>query len=934
MKRAFTYLSVVFRIFWRDLGRIVKNPVALVVILGVCLMPSLYAWYVIVANWEPYQETQNLKVGVANNDTGCNLTDELTKLGISSEELKALDVPDHLDVGSEVITKLHENHQLGWEYVSEAEAIDRVKSGEYYAAIIIPQDFSKDFASIFSGSFTQPALEYYVNEKMSSVAPHVTEAGAKTLEDTIDSEFVSTVSEVVVTLVRAADTQATSKMDAAHGSLTKSVTDTAQALTQTRTLLDGLTSTIDASVTTIQDGENVLEDASAQIPDLQQKLEAAHVSLQQARDDLGAYGAEATRSLNTSASEMIRITDQAHKSLLAVLGDATSLQAQLTKADSAVQAALTRSSAVLDALSVDPAVAQVPDAEKAIASLKTQIDELEQTSEAFGWAQDDMTTLVSDIQTASDNLAAATDSDAQSLEDASATFETTVLGELTKSLDNVAETVGNLTAAVSSTEKTLTETKSLLGELATILGEAKTGVQATGTTLTSVEDTLTTSAHDLTVLQESNTVKELSKLTDINTTDIGTFMASPVKLQKDTFFPVKNYGTGVTPFFTNLALWAAGFILLAMVKLRVDPDGLPSFTPIQAYWGRWLLFMFLSVIQAVIACVGDLVIGVQCANPVAFVAAGVVTIVVDMNIMYAMAYALRQIGKAINVILLIVQIPGSSGLFPVEMMPPIYQAINPLLPFTYSCNAFREAIAGFYGMHYYEDIGALLLYIPLAILFGIVVGNYAFNLNVMFDKKLTETDLLVTDERGGAQTRIRLRTMFRALLNVSTFRDHVIAREAKFRRYYPTLIRIGWVAIFAQPIIMFCLMNLLPVDINGKVVLLMIMAATIILVDTYLIVVEYLKSDFARQVGLTQLDAQQLQQEAAVRAPLSRFFGSRPGSSTQHETASAQTPPAVSVSKPSSPAPSSSSPSSPSSSVTPSDTDDGRPSEPRGGDKA
>lgn len=886
MKRIVAYLSVIFRIFWRDIGRIVRNPVALVVILGVCLMPSLYAWYVIVANWEPYQETQNLKVGVANNDTGYNLTEELEKLGVTSEELKDFDVPDHLDVGSQVVDKLHENHQLGWEFVTETEALDRVKSGEYYAAIVIPSDFSEDFASVFSGSFTQPVLEYYVNEKMSSVAPHVTSSGAKTLEDTIDSEFVSTVSEVVVTLAQTADTLATSKVDDAQGSLTKSVADTAQAMNQTRTLLDGLASTIDTSTTSIADGEKVLQDASAQIPSLQQKLTDAQKTLAKARDDLGAYGTQAAHNLDEAASKMIGITDEAHKSILAVLGNASTLQAELTKADSAVQGALTRSNAVLDALNANPVIAQVPDAAKAIESLKTQVDELEQTSEAFGWAQDDMTTLVSDIQKTSDELVAATDNDAQSIENSSVTFETTVLTELTKSLDDVAETLGTLATTVGSTGKTLTETQALMSELTTILGEAKTGVQATNTTLTSIESTLTTSESDLTAIQDSNTVKELAKLMDVNSADVGKFMASPVKLQKDTFYPVKNYGTGVAPFFTNLALWAAGFILLAMVKLRVDPEGLPSFTPIQAYWGRWLLFMFLAVIQGLIACIGDIAIGVQCANPVAFVATGVVTIVVDMNIMYAMAYALRQIGKAINVLLLIVQIPGSSGLFPVEMMPPVYQAINPLLPFTYSCNAFREAIAGFYGLHYYEDIAALLMYIPLAIVFGIVVGNYAFNLNVMFDKKLKDTDLLVTDEQGGAQSRIRMRTMFRALLNVEAFRDHVIAREAKFRHYYPRLLRIGWIAIFAQPILMFCLMNLLPVDINGKVILLLVMAATIILVDAYLIVLEYLKSDFARQVGLTQLNAQQLQQEAAVHAPVSRFFGARHGSLLEHSATS------------------------------------------------
>ena len=60
--------KVSFAIFKRDIKRLIVNPVALVVTLGVCVIPSLYAWYNIVANWDPYGNTQGIKIAIANND--------------------------------------------------------------------------------------------------------------------------------------------------------------------------------------------------------------------------------------------------------------------------------------------------------------------------------------------------------------------------------------------------------------------------------------------------------------------------------------------------------------------------------------------------------------------------------------------------------------------------------------------------------------------------------------------------------------------------------------------------------------------------------------------------------------------------------------------------------------------------------------------------
>ena len=134
MKRA-------FQIFKRDMRRLARNPIAMIVVAGVCLLPSLYAWFNIAANMDPYGNTGSVQIAVANLDQGTD--NELTGA---------------LNAGEEVVKQLKENHALGWKFVGEEKAVDGVKSGKYYAAIVIPEDFSESLTSVLTGTIEQPKV--------------------------------------------------------------------------------------------------------------------------------------------------------------------------------------------------------------------------------------------------------------------------------------------------------------------------------------------------------------------------------------------------------------------------------------------------------------------------------------------------------------------------------------------------------------------------------------------------------------------------------------------------------------------------------------------------------------------------------------------------------------------------------------------------------
>ena len=147
----------IIRIFRRDLHRLGTNALALVIIAGVTLLPALYAWFNIAANWDPYSNTGGIKVAVANEDAGTKLEGITTNLG------------------NEIVTNLKGNDQIGWQFVDRYDALQGVQAGDYYAAIIIPQDFSENMVSVLKGDIHRPTIEYYINEKKNAIAQHSNE---------------------------------------------------------------------------------------------------------------------------------------------------------------------------------------------------------------------------------------------------------------------------------------------------------------------------------------------------------------------------------------------------------------------------------------------------------------------------------------------------------------------------------------------------------------------------------------------------------------------------------------------------------------------------------------------------------------------------------------------------------------------------------------
>ena len=844
-----------FQIFKRDLKRLLRNPVAMVITIGVCIIPSLYAWYNIEANWDPYGNTSGVRIAVANEDRGVET--ELT---------------GELNAGEQTVEKLRENDALGWEFTDAESAKEGVYRGDYYAAIIIPADFSEHLTSMLTGDFEQPEIKYYVNEKKNAIAPKVTDTGAETIEQQLNETFVATVSSTLVEEAKELGVDVDAAGARVERGALENVGDSVDALQRVRDGMADLNGTVDAAKGAATSAREALAGMDAQAPTLVEALEKGHELLGTTRSAAGEFHTALSTALGNGAAQLASASAKADGAVGSISGAVSSAKTKIDISLINFQGIIdTNNRVIADLRALNEAIMDNSgDVEVFIRELERQNQGLQAAKDALQAQSDSLGRDVETVADATSAINTAVQGSVKNMGETQAELNATVMPELSAGLDAFSNISGDLSGIVTGLTPTIEQAMGLLDQLNAMLDQTKGAIASTDRTLADLQATLQTVRTDIAALRSSEATRELADLLGMEPDKIADFMSSPVTLTTKAVYPVANYGSGVTPFYTNLALWVGGFVLIAIIKLEVDNEGVGRFTANQGYFGRWMLLVTLGFIQAVIACVGDLVLGIQCEHPALFVAAGVFTSFVYVNIIYALAIAFKHIGKAIAVVLVIVQIPGSSGMYPIEMMPGFFQALHPLLPFTYGINAMRETIGGMYGADYLWNLGVLAVFLVLSLAVGVWLRPKLLNLNLLFDRQLSATGLMICEKDDMPRERFSVRSAVRALFDTEAYRREILERGARFERRYPRLIKAGFCMVFGLPILLFVLTATLDLDVDGKLVMLVLWIVAVIAADAYMIFIEYLRESLNAQARMSALPDDELREE------LGRTFGGSP----------------------------------------------------------
>ena len=739
----------ILRFMRRDVAHLRGNVIALVVIFGICIVPTFYAWFNIAGSWDPYGNTANLKVAVANADEG--YTSEL--------------VPVEVNAGERVVTDLRATQTFGYEVTSEDEAIEGVKSGKYYAAVVIPPEFSRDMMSILSDDPKRPQAQFYQNEKVNSIATIVTDKSSTQIQEDIDSSFAKSVVNVGAGILdelggALSDDQVTAaanKLDAALTNSVKSIGEVSgnvrsysAIIASTEDLLGNGSGLAGASLGSATDISSALRDTASGIRGTGEAIDGTTSSINDAisagSSQMDGVSAAIDKAFDTAEGQVGRLTNGLGTAKQTVDDQIARLQAlsdKLAGTDTLYDSFET--SVKLDNVTYT----KVHETRLTIQGLNARVQqaltELRELSAQLQKTIDDLNNGVADVQDARSKLKDQVQKAKDGLAAVQGDYEANVKGSLATLADQIESAAIDADTILGSVQTTLDSVNAASQSAASSLGGARSALDDTASELDALSGKLAGFQAKIHEALESDDVKQVRDILSAGPSELADFISEPVSVDRNAIFPIENNGSAMTPFYTTLSIWIGGVVLAALIKATPSEEALreTGCGHGESYCGRIALFLAIGVVQTLLISLGDLFfLGTQCAHPVLFVLGCLVSSFVYINIIFSLTASFGDVGKAIAVVLMVLQVAGSGGTFPVEMLPGPFQVIYPFLPFVHSANALRAAMFGLYGMDYWQELATLLVYVVPSLLLGLVLRRPVIRLNEWVEHKLASTKVM------------------------------------------------------------------------------------------------------------------------------------------------------------------------------------------------
>lgn len=658
-KKTTSNISAVIR---SDVRRLSRSVVTVICVFGLALVPCLYAWFNIMSNWSPYtsDSTKNLKIAVASSDAGTDF------------------VGMKLNVGDIILEKLKANDQIDWQFPDSVQGVmDGLYAGDYYAGLIIPEDFSASILGFTDGEMDHPEIIYYDNQKMNAVASRVTDRAQGIIKDQINSIFVATIVDELSTFTSVFNGMGLSAEDALQsldnqlGSIKSDLKTYAAILNSMSTVTKSAATVTGMTNDLLPDVTNMLVNSRKTIVDIQDRLTTS-------KQDV-VYAADAIRNTSEELRNTVERLDSA------VDGDPAEAGGSYVDWDSLFgEGGITEyEGEILDDLYAD--------VNKQLHESVIRFDDILQKTNIDK-------NLIASMSTLQDSL--------KNLD--------SLLAKVEGDIDSQSMTLQQYTDALNSCTVSIESTEDVLNYMVRMVSNLQSSVN------------------------ELRTSESFTKLIDLLKDDVGglvEYLSSPANLEVVRVYALENFGSGMAPFYTVLALYASALLSVSLMHTHVKRrNDIPMLNTTEAFFGRYFVFFAIGQFTALITVLGNLYyIGIQCYAPFQFWLAAAISSLVFTLLNYGMVFAFGNIGEAIAIIVLVVQVAGSGGTYPLEMLPQIFRDLYKFMPFNYAMTAMRETIAGSYDHVYLKSILVLLLMaailIPLSLVFSIafkpVLKSYA-----------------------------------------------------------------------------------------------------------------------------------------------------------------------------------------------------------------
>ncbi|MGN0071033.1 MAG: YhgE/Pip family protein [Atopobiaceae bacterium] len=727
-----------------------KNVISLVVCVGMIVIPSFYAWFNIWGSWDPYNNTANLKVAVVNLDEG--YTSDL--------------IPVDVNLGERTQSELKASKSIGYTIVdTEEDAVEGVKSGKYYAAVVIPSDFSERMLTYFADSTDKPEVYFYQNEKANAIAAIVTDKASAAVQKDINQSFASSLTSAAAGVLDQVGTYLNSddvrtlatQLDSALEQTQERLSDTSGNLrsyaaiaSSASQLLDQLGTGDTGVLSSALDASGMIRSGTEGVESLSDALDGATSSIND--------------SFSNSASDFDNVKSALDEAFDAADGHTDKLVNALQQAKSTVDARVSKLQKLYDSMNGTDAITKeyrdqfeigsssweivnsyTIEIEGLNAKVKQALDDAEQLDDGLATAISDIQNTQSSASDARTTLDGLVDQAKTSISDISSGYEQGLrssLAGMNDSLEDAASKADAMKTQLDNVSSSLADTAQngakSMGDVQASLLDAADQLDGAAAKLgdihTQIQDAL-----------DSGDLDQLRTILSANSEDLASFISTPVSMDRTAVFAVANNGSGMAPFYSTLAIWIGGVVLCALVKTSPSDRFLKKIhaRPTDTYIGRIIFFLVIGFLQSTLVIAGDLYfLGVQCQHPVLFFLTGWLESFIFINIIYALTASFGDVGKAIAVVLMVIQVAGSGGTFPKEMLPGVFQKLYPFLPFVHGEDAMRACIAGIYQNDYWFSMLRLACFIVPALLLGLILRRPVIHLNHWLEEKLESTKLM------------------------------------------------------------------------------------------------------------------------------------------------------------------------------------------------
>lgn len=715
----------VFKIFFRDLRTISRNIAALIIVIGLCILPSLYAWINIKACWNPYSNTGNLPVAIVNADEGAVFNGKA------------------VNVGNSVIEQLKKNKSIGWVFVDEWQGNYGLNEGKYYALIEIPRNFSSGLISLTTTTPQKPAIIYRVNGKLNAIAAKITNVAKDKLVNSIKSNFISTVNKEALVEIK-------TNADNAHINESQ-ISDLKSTFTETNNSITSLKKYISEANSDSESFQKYLNNVTATLPKITEQIDSLE-KIEQETKTLTLTTKQTielvSTNLNNDIVEVQSLNDE-NKTLLTKLNNINNNSIG-TDTVNTMKESINICDSLHNILSGDIANLQTLNKNLNNSSLTLLIDSLNDLDKQIVIEKNKLTDLIPLIISGSSKASvnSAIDTISQLSDELSKKITNTSTYFYTKGSPVLSDIVGNLSINLDDTNSILDSTKTIVPQLNALAAfgtaSSKLSIEQANKLdgrLSSLQTDLDKLIDKMNVLTSDNINKILDVLEN-NPSQVADFISSPVQVKEVEVYDSGLFGVGLTPFYTVLAIWVGALLACALLSVECEDFECDEKLNLkEKHFGKMLLFLFLSQIQAAIITLGDIyILGVKPENMKLMLIFSSLTAVTFTVIIFTLVSLFGNVGKAIAVVMMVFQIAGSGGIYPIQTNPKIFGTLQPLWPFTYAINGFREAIAGPVWNSVYQDIEALVGFILVFLVLAILKKPF-HRLNGFLEHKFKEAEL-------------------------------------------------------------------------------------------------------------------------------------------------------------------------------------------------